>query len=1160
MNCNDYETIGEIMNSIKVSVIIPIYNVEEYLEECLQSVAYQTLEGIQVIMVDDGSPDGSADIAKRFAEAYPNFKYVKQVNGGLGNARNTGVKYAEGKYIIFLDSDDVVPEDAYEKMYLAAERNQSDMVVGHVARFNSKKDKISNLHEIAFGKLLDKTHITENTDLIYDTTSWNKLIRKDFWDKNGFTFPEKILYEDIPVTIPMHYLAKNITMIHDVCYRWRIRDGANKSITQRADDFTNLKDRITVLRMVDRFFAENVREEELWHAKHYKWLYIDLMIFVNTCIYLTEDNTKKMMEIIKEYIEEAIPVEVIEELPAVFREKYKALLNFDAARLMKLRQYEVDNFKNIKIVKKNNHYIGKFPKDLIPQDRASMDENLERWRLTQLVENISWKGNSCIIEGYAFLMGLMVPNVNVQKLQAYLIRVETGEKIPVKTESVPSDYANKKFGFKIDNETKQFYFRNYKGAGYRITIDVDQDILKNQLNGEYHILLSYERDGWKKETVVKGILKTLRQKLDQKAYLEKDLLVQLTSSYRYDLKLNVQSKAMQVEQKNMDAKALHLQLSKDIKDLYFAKDLHHGQKADAVINGRKAQIKIDDIPEGTNYFATEGFRRFEPIFNGEKGRNLTEHEEWQILEKVTGNYLYQISKRKSVPVVKNLNQKENKFDFEIISKIHLTDNVPTAAKLYVEDSLEEEKIILGEGTIVNNDDEISTTISVDLQNETTIKNLYAARRPVFIMYQYADGEKSFPVKGAQKAFDKKYFTKSRRYRFLIDEEDDQLYLNTLKIEGFFTRSKKKRDLTNRFIYPILRLLPIKKKWVVFESMWGSKFSCNPRYLYEYIDKNHPDYKCIWVLKDECTPITGNGERVRRLSLKYLYYMARAKYFVNNVNFADAYVKRKGQVEVQTMHGTPLKTIGLDVPGDFPTKKKEDNYIRKCKRWDYLIVQSKFVADLAPTAFRFQKTIMDTGYPRTDILYASNNQTEMSGLKEKLGLPADKKVIMYAPTWRIRNRFDLMLDLQKMKEKFSEEYVLILRLHHFSAKGWEGVPEDGFVYDLTNYQSIEDLYIITDILITDYSSVMFDYAVLNRPMLFFTYDLDDYRDKLRGFNIDIEKEAPGPLLFTAEEVNNAIENIEETIENSKQRVEAFHEKYIQYECANSSEKVFNMMTK
>ena len=317
------------MREIKVSVIIPIYNVEEYLEECLQSVVDQTLEDLQVIMVDDGSLDGSTDIAKKFASRYDHFEYVRQVNGGLGNARNTGVKYAKGKYIIFLDSDDIVPDDAYEKMYLAAEKNHSEMVVGSVARFNSKKDHVSNLHEIAFRKYIDKTHITDNTDLIYDTTSWNKLILKEFWDRNHFEFPERILYEDIPVTIPMHYLANNVTMVQDVCYRWRIRDGANKSITQRADDFTNMRDRITVLRMVDKFFEENVKEQELWDAKYYKWLYIDLMIYVNNCIYLSDNRTLEMMKIIKDYIEETIPLETIDKLPVLYREKYVALMNLD---------------------------------------------------------------------------------------------------------------------------------------------------------------------------------------------------------------------------------------------------------------------------------------------------------------------------------------------------------------------------------------------------------------------------------------------------------------------------------------------------------------------------------------------------------------------------------------------------------------------------------------------------------------------------------------------------------------------------------------------------------------------------------------------------------------------------------------------------------------
>ena len=178
---------------------------------------------------------------------------------------------------------------------------------------------------------------------------------------------------------------------------------------------------------------------------------------------------------------------------------------------------------------------------------------------------------------------------------------------------------------------------------------------------------------------------------------------------------------------------------------------------------------------------------------------------------------------------------------------------------------------------------------------------------------------------------------------------------------------------------------------------------------------------------------------------------------------------------------------------------------------------------------------------------------------------DKKIILYAPTWRNNEysekgkyKFASKLDFDKAKEELSDEYIFIVKYHYLVSDKIDWTPYKGFVYTFDETKDIAWLYLVSDMLITDYSSVMFDYAVLDRPMLFFTYDLDEYRDKLRGFNIDIEKEAPGPLLYTSDEVLDAIEHLDETIENSKQRVDAFHETYIPYECENSSEKVFNMM--
>src|SRR5699024_9967446 len=132
--------------------------------------------------------------------------------------------------------------------------------------------------------------------------------------------------------------------------------------------------------------------------------------------------------------------------------------------------------------------------------------------------------------------------------------------------------------------------------------------------------------------------------------------------------------------------------------------------------------------------------------------------------------------------------------------------------------------------------------------------------------------------------------------------------------------------------------------------WGDKFSCNPRHIYEYMQKYYPDYTCIWSLKDECTPISGKGIRVRRLPLKYYYYMAVAKYLINNENFDNAYQKRSEQREIKTMHGTPLKTLGVDVPGELTTKKSYNDFIKRCKRWDYLVVQSERAGNIVSKCY------------------------------------------------------------------------------------------------------------------------------------------------------------------------------------------------------------------
>ena len=224
-------------DNIKVSVIVPIYNVEEYLRECLDSLVKQTLKEIEVLMVNDGSTDSSGDIAAEYANKYNNFHLFNKSNEGQGAARNYAIPLVKGEYMAFLDSDDYVSEDAYEKLYRMSENGEREIIIGNVKRFNSKRIYNSSLHTNVFKDNIKNTNIVKNPELIYDTTSCNKLFKLEFWKENDFKFPEGVLYEDIPVTIISHIKSKSTAILTDIIYYWRKREGDNKSINSTKNQY-----------------------------------------------------------------------------------------------------------------------------------------------------------------------------------------------------------------------------------------------------------------------------------------------------------------------------------------------------------------------------------------------------------------------------------------------------------------------------------------------------------------------------------------------------------------------------------------------------------------------------------------------------------------------------------------------------------------------------------------------------------------------------------------------------------------------------------------------------------------------------------------------------------------------------------------------------------
>lgn len=379
------------------------------------------------------------------------------------------------------------------------------------------------------------------------------------------------------------------------------------------------------------------------------------------------------------------------------------------------------------------------------------------------------------------------------------------------------------------------------------------------------------------------------------------------------------------------------------------------------------------------------------------------------------------------------------------------------------------------------------------------------------------------------------------------------------------RSIRSKSACKKCLYrKLFARLKLKKNLVVFESFLGRNYSDSPRAVFEYLSKHYPGkYDCIWILnRREKLPYP--AKRVKRFTVSYFYYLARAGYFVFNGRQPKYFIKRKGSVFLETWHGTPLKKLVFDM-GEVTSAAplyKRDVYIQS-RSWDYLIAPNAFSDEIFRRCFQYEGHMLRTGYPRNDILHMEESGTRalVSEIKAEFGIPENKKVILYAPTWRDdefygagQYKFTLQLDLARMRQELANEFVLLLRTHYFIVDSFDLDAYKGFAYDGSRYGDISRLYLISDILITDYSSVFFDFANLRRPMLFFTYDLDKYRSVLRGFYMNVEEELPGPLLFTTEQIIEAVRNLSDVKEKYREKYEIFYEKYCAWEDGNATKRV------
>jgi CDP-glycerol glycerophosphotransferase len=355
-------------------------------------------------------------------------------------------------------------------------------------------------------------------------------------------------------------------------------------------------------------------------------------------------------------------------------------------------------------------------------------------------------------------------------------------------------------------------------------------------------------------------------------------------------------------------------------------------------------------------------------------------------------------------------------------------------------------------------------------------------------------------------------------------------------------------------YRLQRRAPIEPDLAVFAAYWYRGYACNPRAIYEKLRELVPSQRGVWIVdRKNAGSFPPDVPHIIAGTRAYYRLLARGKYFVNNVNFPNEMVKRTGTIHVQTHHGTPLKTMGLDLRKAHVASKRMnfDRLLKRTSRWDYSVSSNPFSTAVWMRVLPGDYETLEVGYPRNDVLVTAT-EADVANIRRELGIRPGMQTVLVAPTHReYRKEYVPPADVGRLAEALGDDFLVLVRAHYFYDD--QARHGNARVLDVSDHPSVEELCLGADVLVTDYSSIMFDYAVLDRPIVIHAPDWEEYRE-LRGTYFDLLAQPPGVVTTTDEELAAAF-NTGAAWSDDAQRLRAeFRAKFCSLEDGRAAERV------
>jgi CDP-glycerol glycerophosphotransferase (TagB/SpsB family)/glycosyltransferase involved in cell wall biosynthesis len=987
-----------------LSVVVPFHDSVRQLPRTLESLLAQHDQKLEIILVDDGSTDGSRQVADGYAKRHRNIRVVEQAHAGVGAARNRGVLHARGEYLAFCDSDDRVVSGGYARLVRVLRWSGSDLAVGSVAVQVKGKYQTPAWANRSNARRQVAVSAEEVPEIFGNLMLGARVFRRSAWDAQGWRFTRDDERSDPCLVVSSLLGTGTLDVLPSVVYRWSFRED-NRSLLQRdLRDAGRVADRVRGFRRAGEIVV--ARGPEPVQSTYFsEVLHTVIPDLVRAAVCRENGYWEALVGEVAGLVD-TMSRDSFLDVPVEDRVISWLCSRNERAATEEFLEYAFDNQRGhpFRIEDGRPHIALPFI-DVLSGASADLTRVADSdMAFVARVVRVGWADERVLrIEGAAYAEYLD-DRLGPSSVTLVVTERSTGEERRVAAKPLPEVEVNRWAARANEDHT---------GAGFVAEIDFADLPTTDPKRTAFDVDVELSIGGFTRSGPFRS-----RHVGGSAGLLEPHVVegTRMTATWR-------------------DHRGLGLVVTTGVEP-----------RAPRV---RSVVADTLDLQDGRLSITGTSITDIEVRLLGPRGAT-----DW-------------------VPA-------KREGDGFSVSVSLLVDEWGLGATSLPADTYQlQARLADGRQVAVRTARELWRTMPRQLDSgEWTVTPLVG------------DGAR--------------------------------LTVRVVPVEWQYCRPPMFRRRLRDELYPAAKQAPLLNT-VLFETFAGRGTGDNPGAICAEFHRRGLDLDLAYSVIDRSNVVPEGARAVVRWSPEWFELLGRARYLVVNASLPYFFRKREGQLYYQTWHGSPLKRIAHDRPHlDFFNWHHRRQLLVARDGWDFLLSQSEFCTTALSSAFRYEGPVMEVGYPRNDILLAEHREEVRRRVRAHFGIAEGTRAVLYAPTWRDNLRvgavFDkvLYLDPEQVVETLDDTVVLV-RGHYNSVGAAERRGATRQVLDVTRYPDIADLYLAADVLVTDYSSVFFDFAITDKPMIFLAPDLKEYRDDNRGFYLDYHETVPGPICLSTREV-------------------------------------------